>query len=124
MSHFRSSKMFVIVLVITIFATAAYAFAASNTMPATSNAGEGQVVIGGYTVSAVTYTYDTANPSQISTVSFTIAPGAGKASVSLTAGGLLQSCTGGGAAPHTTFTCNITGVSVLNATMLRVVASD
>jgi len=86
MFRFRSSKLFIVVMVIMMFATAAYAFAASNTMPATSNAGEGQVAIGGYTVSGVTYTYSTANPSQISSVAFTIAPAAGKASVSLVSG--------------------------------------
>jgi hypothetical protein len=108
-----------------ILATSAYAFAASNTVPA-SNAGEGQTAIGGYTVSAVTYTYSTANPSQISTVGFTIAPAATKASVSLVnTTGLLQACVGTGPGPTwTAWTCNITGVSVLNANMLRVVASD
>lgn len=125
MFNFRSSKWFVIVLVIMTFATAAYAFAASNTMPATSNAGEGEVAIGGYTVSGVTYTYSTANPSQITNVSFTVAPAAGKAGVSLVTGGTLQSCTGTGAGPtYTAFNCSITGVSVVNANMLRVVASD
>jgi len=111
-------------MVIMMFATAAYAFAASNTMPATSNAGEGEVVIGGYTVSGVTYTYSTANPSQISSVAFTIAPAAGKASVSLISGvgGTLQACVAG--CSGTSWTCGISGVSVLNANMLRVVASD
>ncbi len=123
MFNFRYSKLFVVVLVVMIFATAAFAFAASNTVPA-SNAGEGATAIGGYAVSAVTYTYDTANPSMISTVSFTIAPGAAKAGVSLTTGGLLQACTGTGSAPYTAFTCTISGVSVLNAVTLRVVASD
>ena len=124
MFRFRSSKLFIVVMVIMMFSTAAYAFAASNTMPATSNAGEGEVVIGGYTVSGVTYTYSTANPSQISSVAFTIAPAAGKASVSLISGvgGTLQACVDGGGG--TSWTCAISGVSVLNANMLRVVASD
>ena len=78
MFNFRSSKWFVIVLVVVAFATAAYAFAASNTMPASSNAGEGEVAIGGYTVSGVTYTYSTANPSQITSVSFTVDQPLGK----------------------------------------------
>jgi hypothetical protein len=126
MFKLRSSKLFVALLIVVILATSAYAFAASNTVP-TSRAGEGEAVIGGYVVSAVTYTYSTANPSQIATVSFTIAPAAGKASVSLVSGvtGTLQSCTGTvGTGPYTGFTCNITGVGVLGANMLRVVASD
>lgn len=98
MFHFRSSKMFIVALIIMILATSAYAFAASNTVAA-SNAGEGETAIGGYAVTAVTYTYSTANPSQISSVGFTIAPGAKKASVSLVSGGTLQTCTGAGAGP-------------------------
>ena len=127
MFNFRSSKMFVIVLVVMILATAAYAFAAGITMPATSNAGEGEVVIGGYTVSAVTYTYSTADPSQITSVGFTIAPAAKKASVSLVNGTTLQvpACVGTGAGPTwTAWTCAVSGVSVLSADELRVVASD
>ena len=126
MFNFRSSKIFVVALVIMIFATSAYAFAASNTVPA-SNAGEGQTAIGGYVVApgTVTYTFSTANPSQISSVGFTIAPAAKKASVSLVVGGTLQACVGTGAGPTwTAWTCAISGVSVLNANMLRVVASD
>jgi hypothetical protein len=126
MFKLRSSKMFIIALIIMILATSAYAFAASNTVPA-SNAGEGEAVIGGYVVTpgTVTYVYSTANPSQISSVGFTIAPAAKKASVSLVAGGTLQACVGTGAGPTwTAWTCTITGVSVLNADMLRVVASD
>jgi hypothetical protein len=128
MFHFRSSKLFVVVLVVMILATSAYAFAAGITMPATSNAGEGEVVIGGYTVSAVTYTYSTADPSQITSVGFTIAPAAKKASVSLVNGTILQTpaCVGsGGAGPtYTTWNCAVSGVSVLSADELRVVASD
>jgi hypothetical protein len=124
MFHFRSSRWFVIVLVVMAFATAAYAFAANITVPA-SNAGEGSELIGGYTVSGVTYTYSTANPSQITNVTFTIAPAATKAGVSLVTGGLLQSCTGSGVGPtYTTFNCAVSGVTVTSADRLRVVASD
>jgi hypothetical protein len=124
MFNFRSSKMFVVVLVVMILATSAYAFAATNTVPA-SKAGEGQAAISGYTVTAVTYTYSTANPSQISSVGFTIAPASTKASVSLVTGGTLQACVGTGPGPTwTAWTCAISGVSVTSADMLRVVSSD
>lgn len=121
MFHFRSSKIFVVVLVITILATAAYAFAASNTVPA-SNAGEGSAVIGGYTVTNVTYTYSTANPSMLTFVDFDIAPAATKAGVSLVTGGTLTDCgalTAGGTHAH----CPV-NVSVLSADRLRVVSSN
>jgi hypothetical protein len=124
MFRFRSSKLFIVALIVMILATSAYAFAASNTVPV-SKAGEGSGVISGYTVSAVTYVYSTANPSQITSVGFTIAPASTKASVSLVTGGTLQSCTGTGAGPTwTAWTCAVTGVSVQSADMLRVVASD
>jgi hypothetical protein len=124
MFNFRSSKLFVIVLVVMILATSAYAFAAGITMPATSNAGEGEVVIGGYTVSAVTYTYSTADPSMITFVDFDITPAAGKVSVSLVDGTTLQvpACVDGGGG--LSWTCAISGVGVLDADELRVVASD
>ncbi|CAG0988007.1 hypothetical protein ANAEL_02131 [Anaerolineales bacterium] len=121
MFRLRSSKMFAIVLVIMAFATAAYAFAASNTVPA-SNAGEGSAAIGGYTVTNVTYTYSTANPSMLTFVDFDIAPAATKAGVSLVTGATLTDCgalTAGGTHAH----CPV-NVSVLSADMLRVVASD
>ena len=124
MFHFRSSKMFVVVLVVMVLATAAYAFAASNSMPLTSNAGEGDVAIGGYTVSNVTYTYSTADPSMITFVDFDITPAAGKASISLVDGTALYvpACVDGGGG--LSWTCAVSGVSVLSADELRVVASD
>ena len=123
MFRFRSSKMFIVVLVIMAFATAAYAFAASNTVP-TSNAGEGSEVIGGYIVTNVTYTYSTANPSMITTVDFNIAPATTKAGVSLVTNATLTNC--GSITPiaggsHVSCAVN---VSVLSADRLRVVASD
>ena len=121
MFRFRSSKMFVLVLVIMAFATAAYAFAASNTVPA-SNAGEGSAAIGGYTVTNVTYTYSTANPSMLTFVDFDISPAATKAGVSLVTGATLTDCgalTAGGTHAH----CPV-NVSVQSADRLRVVASD
>lgn len=120
MLRFRSSKMFVIVLVIMAFATAAYAFAASNTVPA-SNAGEGDAAIGGYAVTNVKYTYSTANPSMITFVDFDISPATSKAGVSLVAGAALTDC---GLAASTTHVHCPVNVSVVSADRLRVVASD
>jgi hypothetical protein len=120
MFRIRSSKVFIIVLVIMVFATTAYAFAASNTVP-TSNAGEGSAAIGGYTVTSVTYTYSTANPSIITFVDFDIAPAAVKAGVGFNAGTLTDcgALSAGGTHAH----CPV-NQGVLGATSLRVVASD
>jgi len=120
MFRFRSSKMFIVVLVIMAFATTAYAFAASNTVDA-SNAGEGSAAIGGYDVTNVTYTYSTANPSMITFVDFDIDPPATKAGVGFNAGTLTDcgALSAGGAHAH----CPVSQ-DVLGATSLRVVASD
>jgi len=119
MFHFRSSKLFVVVIVVLILATSAYAFAAANTVPA-SKAGEGAGAISGYTVSNIVYTFDTANPSNLTGVAFTLDAAATNVSVSVTAAGTLSACTGG----PTNWTCALTGVTVTNATSLRVVAAQ
>lgn len=120
MFRFRSSKLFVVVLVVLVLATSAYAFAATNTVPA-SRAGEGSGAISGYTVSNIVYTFDTANPSNLTQVAFDLDAAAATVKVSLTAAGTLQSC----ANPSTThWTCALTGVTVTSASSLRVVASE
>lgn len=120
MLKIRSSKMFVVVVAMLVFATAAYAFAAANTVPA-SYAGEGSGAISGYTVSNIVYTYDTANPSNVTDVDFDLNAAASSVDASLTAGGALQGCTNTGG---TSWNCPITGVTVTAATSLRVVASQ
>lgn len=56
-----------------VLATAAYGFAATNTIQ-TSGAGDGNAVISGYHVSDVVYTLNSTNPSLIDSMSFTVAP--------------------------------------------------
>jgi hypothetical protein len=120
MFRFRSSKLFVVVLVVLVLATSAYAFAAANTVPA-SRAGEGSGAISGYTVSNIVYTFDTANPSNLTQVAFDLDAAAATVKVSLTAAGTLQACTN----PSTThWTCTLAGVTVTSASSLRVVASQ
>lgn len=69
---FRSSKLFFIVLIVLIFATAAFAFAASNTMPADTYAGEGLSDTLPYTVGTPIYTLNAGNPSNIDQVKFSL----------------------------------------------------
>lgn len=121
MFRFNSSKLFIIALIIMILATSAYAFAANLTITGTANAGEGSTTINGYTVSGVTYTYSTDDPSVISFVDFTISPAATKAGVAFN-GGTLTDCgtlTSGGTHAH----CPVSQ-GVFGATSLRIVASD
>lgn len=121
---FRSSKFFVVLLVL-IFATAAFAFAATNTMPAVTAAGEGARVISGYTVGSVNYNLNATTPSNIDSVDFTLSPAAPVTStvkVGLVSGGSFYNCTtsDGG----TTWSCLTAGATVSAANELRVITSD
>jgi hypothetical protein len=77
------------------FASAAYAFTAANTVPAT-NAGSGSGAISGYTASNVTYTLNSTNPQNLDQVAFTISPTTGTVKVQLVSGGSWYSCTNSG----------------------------
>jgi len=118
---FRSSKLFFIVLVVLIFATSAFAFAASITgLPATTRAGEGATIIGNYAVSNLDYVLTVANPSTISAVTFTLDNAAATVSVSLDGGTSFVNCTNG---TGNDWSCATTS-TVLSATQLVIVASD
>jgi hypothetical protein len=56
-----------------ILAVSAYGFAAANTV-AKSGAGDGVTAISGYDITAVAYTLDASTPTNITSVSFNIAP--------------------------------------------------
>src|ERR671929_2389256 len=88
---FRSSKLFIVLLVL-IFASAAFAFAASNTVPSTY-AGEGASVTSGYTVSNVVYNLNATTPSNIDSVAFTLNAAATNVKIRLVTTGSYYSCT-------------------------------
>ena len=120
----RLVAMFALAL---ILATAAYGFAASNTVPGT-NAGDGSATISGYTVSAVHYTLNATNPANIDSLSFTIAPAVpagGTVQVKLVAAGTtFKGCT---VTTGTSVTCpssGTIGVTALQADELRVIAAQ
>ncbi len=52
---------------------AAHAFTASNTVP-NSRAGDGTSTVSGYTISGVVYNLNATTPTNVNSVSFTIAP--------------------------------------------------
>ena len=79
----RSSKMLVAVLIVLVFATTAFAFAASNTMPAATRAGEGTTTTSGYTVSNVAYNLNATTASNIDEVTFDLNAAAGTVKISL-----------------------------------------
>ena len=120
----RLVAMFALAL---ILATAAYGFAASNTVPGT-NAGDGSAAISGYTVSNVHYTLNATNPANIDSLSFTIAPAVpagGTVEVKLVAAGTTFSgCTVTGGTSVTCPSSGTLGVTALAADQLRVIAAQ
>lgn len=114
-----------IIIVALVLTITTYAFAASNTMPTASSAGDGFVTISGFTVGTPHYTLGTTDPSTISSVSFTIAPLSGTTAPSTTKVQLVSSGTWFDCSVASgTATCSITGVTVSAANNFRVVAAD
>jgi hypothetical protein len=106
-----------------LFTVAAYAFTASNTVPA-SNAGDGQAAISGYTVTAGSplYVLDSGDQTKIKSVNFTLNAAASQVLASVTGAAPFQTCTvTGGVNVVCTFT---TEPTVLSATNLRVIATS
>jgi hypothetical protein len=122
MFKFRSSKMFFIVLIVLVFATSAFAFAATNTVPATY-AGEGASTTSGYTVSAIDYNLNATTASNIDSVTFTLNAAASTVKVRLVTTGSYYSCTN---TSGNIWSCATTApqVTVTAADELRVVASE
>lgn len=120
---FRSSKLFLVVLIAMIFATSAFAFAAGiNNMPATSYAGEGVSLIGSFDLSNLDYAVNAGNPSTISAVNFTLAPTAVNVQASLDNGATFVTCDDG-VSSGTNWSCPF-AVDVNSASGLVIVASD
>ena len=66
-------KIILSVVVALAIAGGAYAFTASNTVPATT-AGAGSGVVSGYAVTSLHYSLNTATPTNIDSLTFVIAP--------------------------------------------------
>lgn len=110
-----------------VVATSSFAFAASNTVGA-SSAGIGDGTVSGYTVSNVQWTLGTSDPSTLQSVRFNLNAAATdvRARVRQGATGLgtpsWVACTGTGTGP---FTCTFSaGVSTLAADTLEVAAAS
>ena len=69
----RNSKIALAVVVALAIGGGAYAFTASNTVPA-STAGAGSGLVSGYTVTNLHYTLNATAPSNIDSLTFTISP--------------------------------------------------
>jgi hypothetical protein len=89
----RSKRLLVTVLFAGVLASAAYAFTASNTVPG-STAGQGATAISGYSATSVAYGLNATTPSNIDSVSFTLAPAAAATvKIQLVSSGSWYSCT-------------------------------
>lgn len=118
----RTLRVAVALLVAAFIAFCAYAFMASNTVPG-SYAGDGSSSISGYTISNVSYTLNSTDPSTLDAVGFTISPTAA-ATVKITLdGSTWYDCAN---SPPGTVSCDVTAdhPTVLSAANLRVVATS
>jgi hypothetical protein len=118
----RRRSVLAALLVAGVLGSAAYAFTASNTVPATT-AGSGSGAISGYTVSSVAYNLNATTPTNLDSVAFTIAPTtASVVKIQLAAAGTWYSCTN----TSGSVSCNTTSpqATVAGATNLTVVATQ
>ncbi|NTV37187.1 MAG: hypothetical protein HGA53_09550, partial [Anaerolineaceae bacterium] len=81
-------------------------------------AGDGAGTVSGYTVSAIKYNLDATNPSNVASVTFTIAPAANFVTVNLGTATWFT-CTG-----TTTITCLTPSTTVTSVTTLKVVSTN
>ena len=119
----RTKRFALAALLAGIVASSAYAFTASNTVPAT-NGGSGQGAISGYTASAVSYSLNTSNPQNIDAVTFTLDKAATTVKVQLVSAGTWYACTN---VSGNNWSCNTTvgtQATAATANQLTVVATQ
>ncbi|GAB4329919.1 MAG: hypothetical protein Kow0010_14620 [Dehalococcoidia bacterium] len=107
-----------------VLAVSAFGFAAANTGPGTTQAGESDETISGYDISGVQYNLDPANPQQIESVTFTASP-----AIQATDNVFLQLDGNGwtdcGSLAGATVTCNLaSNVNVLDATNFQLIITQ
>jgi hypothetical protein len=121
-SRMRRRALLISAALAVVLSIGGYAFTASNTVP-NASLGQGSNTISGYTVSSVAYNLNAANPANLDSVSFTIAPTTATSfKVQLAAAGTWYSCinTAGSVSCATTSP----QATALIATALNVVASQ
>lgn len=119
---FKNMKVLFALVAILVLATVSYAFAASNTVPATK-AGDGTGTVSGYTVTSVVYTLNGTDPNTLDSVSFDLGAAAatGKVQAQLVSSGTWYTCT---LDTGTVWICDTTGLTVSSINQLRVVAAS
>lgn len=126
---FRNFKVLLIAVFVLAIAGSAYAFAAANTVP-DSAAGSGATVVSGYTVSNIVYDLDSADPTTVDAITFSITPATGSQKavavlVQTADGGSWTSCTLiDGTLPAVNVTCTYGALDLELVTALNVVANS
>lgn len=118
----RMLRSFILTIVALVFATTAYALAASNTVP-DHYAGEGAGTVSPYTVSNILYNLNAADSSNIDSVTFTLNAAAadGDVIVRLLTTGSYYTCT---STDSINWSCTTTGATIETTNEFRVIAGD
>jgi len=119
----RMVRSFIILVVALALTTTAFALANSNTVDP-SKAGDGQEVVSGYTVTGITYNL---NNADIASVAFTLDAAATNVVASISDNSATPIETFSDGCSNTTgntWLCTFTGVTVLEAYHLRVIAAQ
>ncbi len=110
------------VIVAAVLALGAYAFTATNTVPATS-AGSGSGTISGYTISNVAYNLNATTPTNIDSLTFTLSATATTAKAKVVSGS--STYTDCSIAGGVNVTCDFSpDVAVTSADQLSVIATS
>jgi len=119
----RKRRIAIVALLAFVLGTTAFAYAASITFNGAGNAGaagQGSGTISGYNVTNIHYTLDTNDPSNITGVTFSLAPNtATTVKAKLNGTGAWVACTGG----TSPWSCPVTG-DAQSAVSLQVAAAD
>jgi hypothetical protein len=125
----RTFKVMLVALVVLVLAGSAFAFAAANTVPA-SSAGYAATVVSGYTVSALKYDLNVDDPTLVDAITFSISPTTGSVvaavvKIQTATAGTWKDCTlTAGTAPAMLATCTYGALQLVDVTALNVVASS
>ena len=122
----RRRTFYAIAAILAVLLVGRAAFAAANTVPA-SSAGAGSGTVSGFTISAIDYNLNATTPTNVDSVTYTATADNGSTGTALTiytrfvSGGSWYTCTrAGGTAPAHNITCDTDGTPGPQLTALAV----
>jgi hypothetical protein len=124
MFHSRTFRSIIILIVALVFASTAYAMAASNTLADAGRAGDGSNTVSGYTVTGVTYNLNATNPALVASVEFDLDAAASDVQASLSDAASNETFADSCSSTGNHWTCTFTGVTALEAADFRVIAAQ